>query len=131
MLSTASQPAQKACQWMLNYRSRQVEASWCNLLATITVAPLQNSSFMLMPVAKKNLNRSIPMPDNASPTGAIRLWAKNHRFASFGAVRPGFEPSKMVRALSFCMAAKLELGNTNTRCNNLAAKCHCEGRNAV
>ena len=75
-------------------------------LAIITVAPLQNI-FMIM--ARKILSRSIPMPDNPCPTDAknvIVSSAENFRFASCGAVKPGFYPDRMARALYFCMAAK-------------------------
>ena len=54
-------------------------SAYCNLLATITLALLQNSTMLM---TKNNFNRSIPMPDNASPTGdknVIVISADSHR----------------------------------------------------
>ena len=61
------------------------------------------------------------MPD-ASPTGAkndIVSSTENHRRASCGAVRPGFDLDKVVRAQSLCMRAGL-CWKANARCNGLA-----------
>lgn len=66
-------------------------------------------------MTKKIFNRSIPMPDNASPTGAKKVIvssAENRRFASCGAVRPG---------IRWFHLSAWRLEKTNTRCNGLAA----------
>ena len=69
-------------------------------------SPLKNNLWLIA-IARKIFNRSesIPMPDT-SPTGAknvIVSSAENHRFASCGAVRPGFDPDKIIKAQFFCV----------------------------
>ena len=63
-------------------------------------------------MAEKIFNRSIPMLDNVSPTGAKKVIvssAENHHFASCGDAKSGFD-------LSLKRLKKID-----TRCNGLAA----------